>query len=83
MKLRSQARTYIIRNHAGLTVCGLAAVLLVTPLGLNLFIGYAGQISLGHGAFSDWGFTAPPFSPPSKTNPLVLEAYLGRLSLTA
>ena len=77
MKLRSKARTYIIRHHTGLTVCGLAAVLLVTPLGLNnpyglgilnliglyviavlglnLFIGYAGQISLGHAAFFGLG----------------------------
>jgi branched-chain amino acid transport system permease protein len=77
MKLRGKARTYIIRHHTGLTVCGLAAVLLITPLvlhnpyslgilnliglyvivvqGLNLFIGYAGQISLGHAAFFGLG----------------------------
>jgi len=72
-----KAKFFVIRHHTGLTVCGLAAVLLVTPLvvnnpyslgilnliglyviavlGLNLFIGYAGQISLGHAAFFGLG----------------------------
>ncbi len=72
-----RAKFYVIRHHTGLTVCGLAAVLLATPLvlnnpyslgilnliglyvitvlGLNLFIGYAGQISLGHAAFFGLG----------------------------
>ncbi|MFI5332346.1 MAG: branched-chain amino acid ABC transporter permease [Desulfobaccales bacterium] len=77
MKFRSKTRAYILRHHTGLTVCGLSAVLLITPLalnnpyslgilnligvyviavlGLNLFIGYAGQISLGHAAFFGLG----------------------------
>jgi branched-chain amino acid transport system permease protein len=72
-----RAKFFVIRHHTGLTVCGLAMVLLVTPLvlnnpyslgilnliglyviavlGLNLFIGYAGQISLGHAAFFGLG----------------------------
>ena len=77
MKPRDKTRSYIIRHHTGLTVWGLAALLLATPLvvdnpynlgilnliglyviavlGLNLFIGYAGQISLGHAAFFGLG----------------------------
>jgi branched-chain amino acid transport system permease protein len=72
---RTQA--FVLRHHTGLTVIGLAVVLLLLPfqltnpfllgilnliglfvivvLGLNLFTGYAGQISLGHAAFFGLG----------------------------
>ncbi len=68
---------FTLRHHTGITVMGLAVLLLLTPLvlrnpftlgllnyiglfvivvlGLNLFTGYAGQISLGHAAFFGLG----------------------------
>ena len=68
---------FLLRHHTGLTVIGLAVLLLAVPLqvanpfalsilnqigllvlvvlGLNLFTGYAGQISLGHAAFFGLG----------------------------
>jgi branched-chain amino acid transport system permease protein len=77
MTRAARARAYVRRHATGLTVTGLAVVLLLTPLvlrnpytlgllnlmglftivvlGLNLFIGYAGQISLGHAAFFGLG----------------------------
>ena len=77
MRTLEKTRAYVLRHHTGLTVCGLAGLLLLTPLvvrnpynlgilnliglyvivvlGLNLFIGYAGQISLGHAAFFGLG----------------------------
>jgi branched-chain amino acid transport system permease protein len=69
--------SFLLRHHTGLTVIGLAVLLLAVPLklanpfalsivnqigllvmvvlGLNLFTGYAGQISLGHAAFFGLG----------------------------
>ena len=69
--------SFLFRHHTGLTVIGLAVLLLAVPLqlnnpfalsllnqigllvmvvlGLNLFTGYAGQISLGHAAFFGLG----------------------------
>jgi branched-chain amino acid transport system permease protein len=69
--------TFLLRHLTGLTVIGLAILLLLIPLrlanpftlsilnqigllvmvvlGLNLFTGYAGQISLGHAAFFGLG----------------------------
>jgi branched-chain amino acid transport system permease protein len=68
---------FLLRHHTGLTVIGLAVLLMAVPLqlvnpfalsllnqigllvmvvlGLNLFTGYAGQISLGHAAFFGLG----------------------------
>jgi len=72
-----KSKSFVFRHLTGLTVIGLAVLLLLTPLefknpftlsilnliglfvivvlGLNLFTGYAGQISLGHAAFFGLG----------------------------
>lgn len=91
--------SFFLRHHTGLTVIGLAVVLLAAPLqvrnpfilsilnliglfvivvlGLNLFTGYAGQISLGHAAFFGLGaygsavLTATCHFPPWPTMVLV------------
>ncbi len=45
----------VIGNPWKLGICNLIAVHAIVVLGLNLFIGYAGQISLGHAAFFGLG----------------------------
>ena len=45
-------------NPYTLGLTNLIAMHVIIVLGLNLFIGYAGQISLGHAAF--FGLGAPP-----------------------
>ncbi len=97
-----RALSFFRRHLTGLTVIGLAGVLLVVPLqltnpfalsilnqigllvivvlGLNLFTGYAGQISLGHAAFFGLGaygsaiLTATCHFPPWPTILLVAAA---------
>ena len=41
----------VVQNPYNLGILNLIALYTIAVLGLNLFIGYAGQISLGHAAF--------------------------------
>ena len=45
----------VIRNPYNLGILNLIGLYVIVVLGLNLFIGYAGQISLGHAAFFGLG----------------------------
>jgi branched-chain amino acid transport system permease protein len=45
----------VIRNPYNLGILNLIGLFVIVVLGLNLFIGYAGQISLGHAAFFGLG----------------------------
>ena len=51
-------------NPYNLGLSNLIAIYAMVVLGLNLFIGYAGQISLGHAAFLPSGPTVRPSAPP-------------------
>ncbi len=46
---------FILRNNYHLMVLNVAALNIVVVIGLNLLMGYAGQISLGHAAFFGLG----------------------------
>lgn len=46
---------FFLRNNYHLMVLNLAAINIVVVIGLNLLMGYAGQISLGHAAFFGLG----------------------------
>ncbi len=50
-------------NPYTLGLTNLIAINAIVVLGLNLFIGYAGQISLGHAAFFGLGPTVRPSLP--------------------
>ncbi len=45
----------VVRNPYNLGILNLIGLYVIVVLGLNLFIGYAGQISLGHAAFFGLG----------------------------
>jgi branched-chain amino acid transport system permease protein len=46
---------FLIRNPYNLGILNLIGLYVIIVLGLNLFVGYAGQISLGHAAFFGLG----------------------------
>ena len=45
----------VMRNPYNLGILNLVGLYVIVVLGLNLFIGFAGQISLGHAAFFGLG----------------------------
>jgi branched-chain amino acid transport system permease protein len=45
----------VVRNPYNLSILNLIGLFVIVVLGLNLFIGYTGQISLGHAAFFGLG----------------------------
>ncbi len=53
----------IVMDEYYLTLVNLAAIAVVGALGLNILLGYTGQISIGHGAFMSVGaYTAANFA---------------------
>ena len=49
----------VVRNPYNLGIINLIGLFVIVVLGLNLFIGFAGQISLGHAAFFGLGAYGP------------------------